>query len=229
MRCWTQGPCAGGAVYSPAMTDFTMMVKDSSYLFVTGPDVVKTVTHEEVTQEELGGAKTHTVKSGVPTPVNIYAPLAVSHCASMFDIYIVLNRWHTALRRTISRRCRTCELSLTFCRFLTRSVFVRPAAATQLPAHRWRAHASLPIRLMRCSTARAARRRCLCLAACCDCAARPTGSGVGRHAPSICRGLGYPYPCRFRDTVQYQRGDPSGLGRPFFVRDYAGLREEVSD
>ena len=126
MRCWTQGPCAGGAVYSPAMTDFTMMVKDSSYLFVTGPDVVKTVTHEEVTQEELGGAKTHTVKSGVPTPVNIYAPLAVSHCASMFDIYIVLNRWHTALRRTISRRCRTCELSLTFCRFLTRSVFVPP-------------------------------------------------------------------------------------------------------
>jgi hypothetical protein len=50
------GPCAGGAVYSPAMTDFTMMVRDTSYLFVTGPDVVKTVTHEEVTQEELGGA-----------------------------------------------------------------------------------------------------------------------------------------------------------------------------
>lgn len=52
-------------MYSPAMTDFTMMVRDTSYLFVTGPDVVKTVTHEEVTQEELGGAKTHTVKSGV--------------------------------------------------------------------------------------------------------------------------------------------------------------------
>ena len=49
------GPCAGGAVYSPAMTDFIFMVKDSSYMFVTGPDVVKTVTHEEITQEELGG------------------------------------------------------------------------------------------------------------------------------------------------------------------------------
>jgi len=59
------GPCAGGAVYSPAMTDFTMMVKDTSYLFVTGPEVVKTVTHEEVTQEELGGAKTHSTISGV--------------------------------------------------------------------------------------------------------------------------------------------------------------------
>ena len=59
------GPCAGGAVYSPAMTDFIFMVKDSSYMFVTGPDVVKTVTHEEVTAEELGGALTHTTKSGV--------------------------------------------------------------------------------------------------------------------------------------------------------------------
>ncbi|MCH4151253.1 MAG: acyl-CoA carboxylase subunit beta [Sphingobium sp.] len=59
------GPCAGGAVYSPAMTDFIVMVKDSSYMFVTGPDVVKTVTNEIVTQEELGGAVTHTTKSGV--------------------------------------------------------------------------------------------------------------------------------------------------------------------
>ena len=59
------GPCAGGAVYSPAMTDFIFMVKDSSYMFVTGPDVVKTVTNEIVTQEELGGASTHTTKSGV--------------------------------------------------------------------------------------------------------------------------------------------------------------------
>jgi len=59
------GPCAGGAVYSPAMTDFIFMVKDTSYMFVTGPDVVKTVTHETVTQEELGGAVTHTTKSGV--------------------------------------------------------------------------------------------------------------------------------------------------------------------
>ncbi len=59
------GPCAGGAVYSPAMTDFIFMVKDSSYMFVTGPDVVKTVTHETVSAEELGGALTHTTKSGV--------------------------------------------------------------------------------------------------------------------------------------------------------------------
>ncbi len=59
------GPCAGGAVYSPAMTDFIFMVKDSSYMFVTGPDVVKTVTHETVTAEELGGAVTHSSKSGV--------------------------------------------------------------------------------------------------------------------------------------------------------------------
>ncbi len=59
------GPCAGGAVYSPAMTDFIFMVKDSSYMFVTGPDVVKTVTQEVVTQEQLGGAITHTTKSSV--------------------------------------------------------------------------------------------------------------------------------------------------------------------
>jgi propionyl-CoA carboxylase beta chain len=59
------GPCAGGAVYSPAITDFIFMVKDSSYMFVTGPDVVKTVTHETVTAEELGGAVTHSSKSGV--------------------------------------------------------------------------------------------------------------------------------------------------------------------
>ena len=59
------GPCAGGAVYSPAMTDFIFMVEGTSYMFVTGPDVVKTVTHEEVTHEDLGGAGTHTHKSGV--------------------------------------------------------------------------------------------------------------------------------------------------------------------
>ncbi len=59
------GPCAGGAVYSPAMTDFIFMVRDTSYMFVTGPDVVKTVTNEVVTAEELGGASTHTRKSSV--------------------------------------------------------------------------------------------------------------------------------------------------------------------
>src|ERR1700742_4653359 len=59
------GPCAGGAVYSPAITDFILMVENTSYMFVTGPNVVKTVTHEEVTSEELGGAATHATKSGV--------------------------------------------------------------------------------------------------------------------------------------------------------------------
>ena len=59
------GPCAGGAVYSPAMTDFILMVKSTSYMFITGPDVIRTVTHEEVTQEELGGADTHNTRSGV--------------------------------------------------------------------------------------------------------------------------------------------------------------------
>jgi propionyl-CoA carboxylase beta chain len=59
------GPCAGGAVYSPAITDFTIMVKNTSYMFVTGPDVIKTVTHEEVTKEQLGGAMTHNATSGV--------------------------------------------------------------------------------------------------------------------------------------------------------------------
>ncbi|MEP7273722.1 MAG: acyl-CoA carboxylase subunit beta, partial [Acidobacteriota bacterium] len=59
------GPCAGGAVYSPAITDFTVMVKNTSYMFITGPDVIRTVTHEEVTKEELGGAMTHNQTSGV--------------------------------------------------------------------------------------------------------------------------------------------------------------------
>src|SRR5919109_926953 len=59
------GPCAGGAVYSPAITDFIIMVKGTSYMFVTGPDVVRTVTHEQVTKEELGGATTHNEISGV--------------------------------------------------------------------------------------------------------------------------------------------------------------------
>lgn len=76
------GPCAGGAVYSPALTDFTFMVKDSSYLFITGPDVVKSVTNEDVTQEELGGAKTHTTVSGVAHhafETDVSALLALRH------------------------------------------------------------------------------------------------------------------------------------------------------
>src|SRR5580692_1864112 len=59
------GPCAGGAVYSPAITDFILMVEGTSYMFITGPDVIKTVTHEEVTKEDLGGASTHATRSGV--------------------------------------------------------------------------------------------------------------------------------------------------------------------
>src|SRR3984893_356864 len=59
------GPCAGGAVYSPAITDFILMVQNTSYMFITGPDVIKAVTHEEVTKDELGGAMTHNERSGV--------------------------------------------------------------------------------------------------------------------------------------------------------------------
>ena len=59
------GPCAGGAVYSPAITDFILMVDKTSYMFITGPDVIKTVTHEEVTKDQLGGAMTHNETSGV--------------------------------------------------------------------------------------------------------------------------------------------------------------------
>ena len=58
------GPCAGGAVYSPAITDFTLLVDQTSHMFITGPDVIKTVTGEDVTQEDLGGARTHNTKSG---------------------------------------------------------------------------------------------------------------------------------------------------------------------
>src|SRR6202007_1708032 len=59
------GPCAGGAVYSPALTDFTFMVEGTSYMFITGPEVIKSVTHEDVTEEQLGGASAHSAKSGV--------------------------------------------------------------------------------------------------------------------------------------------------------------------
>src|SRR5690606_36030869 len=59
------GPCAGGAVYSPAITDFILMVEETSYMFITGPDVIRTVTHEEVTKEDLGGARSHASRSGV--------------------------------------------------------------------------------------------------------------------------------------------------------------------
>ena len=76
------GPCAGGAVYSPAMTDFIFMVRESSYMFVTGPDVVKTVTHEQVSLEDLGGSDTHTTKSGVADRPSTTTPRPCSTCAA---------------------------------------------------------------------------------------------------------------------------------------------------
>ena len=84
------GPCAGGAVYSPAMTDFIFMVKDSSYMFVTGPDVVKTVTNEVVTAEELGGAGTHTKKSSVADGAFENDVETLSEVRRLFD-YLPLN------------------------------------------------------------------------------------------------------------------------------------------
>ena len=94
------GPCAGGAVYSPAMTDFIFMVKDTSYMFVTGPDVVKTVTNEVVTQEELGGAITHTTKSSVADLAfenDIETLLATR---DFFDYLPLSNREHVPFRPT---------------------------------------------------------------------------------------------------------------------------------
>ncbi|MBP1884245.1 acyl-CoA carboxylase subunit beta [Sinorhizobium mexicanum] len=86
------GPCAGGAVYSPAMTDFIFMVRDSSYMFVTGPDVVKTVTNEIVTAEELGGARTHTTKSSVADGAFENDVEALEHVRLLFDFLPLNNR-----------------------------------------------------------------------------------------------------------------------------------------
>ncbi len=86
------GPCAGGAVYSPAMTDFIFMVKDSSYMFVTGPDVVKTVTNEVVTAEELGGASTHTRKSSVADAAFDNDVEAMAEVRRLVDFLPVNNR-----------------------------------------------------------------------------------------------------------------------------------------
>ncbi|KKA14896.1 methylmalonyl-CoA carboxyltransferase [Sinorhizobium meliloti] len=86
------GPCAGGAVYSPAMTDFIFMVRDSSYMFVTGPDVVKTVTNEIVTAEELGGARTHTTKSSVADGAYENDIEALEHVRLLFDFLPLNNR-----------------------------------------------------------------------------------------------------------------------------------------
>jgi len=86
------GPCAGGAVYSPAMTDFIFMVRDSSYMFVTGPDVVKTVTNEVVTAEELGGAKTHTSKSSVADGAYENDVVALSEVRRLVDFLPLSSR-----------------------------------------------------------------------------------------------------------------------------------------
>src|SRR6195256_2868120 len=100
------GPCAGGAVYSPAMTDFIFMVKDSSYMFVTGPDVVKTVTHETVTQEELGGAITHTTRSGVADLAFENDVEALLELRRFIDFLPSSNRAPVAARRTADPRDR---------------------------------------------------------------------------------------------------------------------------
>ncbi|MSP68338.1 MAG: acyl-CoA carboxylase subunit beta [Alphaproteobacteria bacterium] len=94
------GPCAGGAVYSPAMTDFIFMVQDTSYMFVTGPDVVKTVTHETVTHEELGGALTHTTRSGVADASFENDIEALFATRRLFDFLPVCNRAQPPLRPT---------------------------------------------------------------------------------------------------------------------------------
>jgi propionyl-CoA carboxylase beta chain len=94
------GPCAGGAVYAPAMTDFIFMVKDTSYMFVTGPDVVKTVTHEIVTHEQLGGAVTHTTKSSVADLAFENDVDTLVQVRRLFDFLPLSNREKPPLRPT---------------------------------------------------------------------------------------------------------------------------------
>jgi propionyl-CoA carboxylase beta chain len=94
------GPCAGGAVYAPAMTDFILMVKDTSYMFVTGPDVVKTVTHEVVTQEQLGGAVTHTTRSSVADLAFENDIDTLIQTRRMFDFLPLSNREDAPVRDT---------------------------------------------------------------------------------------------------------------------------------
>lgn len=105
------GPCAGGAVYSPAITDFIFMVEDTSYMFVTGPDVVKTVTHETVTHEELGGASTHTHKSGVADHAFANDAEALLYLRRFIDFLPANNREKPPLRPTPDKHDRV-EMSL---------------------------------------------------------------------------------------------------------------------
>jgi len=100
------GPCAGGAVYSPAITDFTLMVKGTSYLFVTGPNVVKAVTSEDVTQEQLGGAKPHTTKSGVAHIARTNDIEALATMRQLVDYLPLSNREKPPKRQTWDTRDR---------------------------------------------------------------------------------------------------------------------------
>ncbi|CAM9972173.1 unnamed protein product, partial [Phaeothamnion confervicola] len=100
------GPCAGGAVYSPAMTDFIFMVRRTSYMFVTGPDVVKTVTQEEVTQEELGGAETHCTVSGVAHRAFENDVEALRATREFFDFLPLSNKEAPPVRETLDPRDR---------------------------------------------------------------------------------------------------------------------------
>ncbi|WCL55665.1 acyl-CoA carboxylase subunit beta [Gimibacter soli] len=100
------GPCAGGAVYSPAMTDFIFMVRDTSYMFVTGPDVVKTVTNEIVTQEELGGASTHTTKSSVADKAFDNDVEALVQLRRFFDFLPLNNREKPPVRPSFDNALR---------------------------------------------------------------------------------------------------------------------------
>ena len=105
------GPCAGGAVYSPAITDFIFMVKDTSYMFITGPEVIKTVTHEEVSKEELGGAMTHNSRSGCAH----FACNDDEECLLMLRelfSYLPLNNMEDPPRAACSDDINRCELSL---------------------------------------------------------------------------------------------------------------------
>jgi len=105
------GPCAGGAVYSPALTDFIFMVRDTSYMFVTGPDVVKTVTNEVVTAEELGGAKTHTTKSSVADGAFDNDMEALAEIRRLFD-FLPLNNRAKAPTREVFDDPERIEMSL---------------------------------------------------------------------------------------------------------------------
>jgi propionyl-CoA carboxylase beta chain len=111
------GPCAGGAVYSPALTDFIFMVENTSYMFVTGPNVVKTVTHEEVTSEELGGASTHSTKSGV------------THFTASNDVECIQK-----IRTLVSYLPQNCEEDSPYIAY-TQSNESRPALDNIIPAN----------------------------------------------------------------------------------------------